>query len=220
MYIQSSTVLGAGVCRVGCEAVMRKSDEENARSRALLKLAQIYPLTSKNAVMCSVVWCCVVLCWIASCRNLIQGFTFWFLIVNDCRYMNHYPPCLNNISLCIFFRSPLLYPLILSLPLAPPLITAGGKVVFSHVLPPTLGGHRIAGTPAKYCSLGLTATSDIPVSPVKYPVSSDISLWAASQHTPIHMHIHIHTYTHSLSYSHIHTHTHAGFVPLRPRHSD
>jgi hypothetical protein len=55
MYIQSSTALGAGVCRVGYEAVMRKSDEENARSRALLKLAQIYPLTSKNAVMCGVV---------------------------------------------------------------------------------------------------------------------------------------------------------------------
>jgi hypothetical protein len=45
---------------------MRKSDEENARSRALLKLAQIYPLTSKNAVMCGAVWCSAVLDCIVS----------------------------------------------------------------------------------------------------------------------------------------------------------
>ena len=102
MYIQSSTALGAGVCRVGCEAVMRKSDEENARSRALLKLAQIYPLTSKNAVLCCVVRCCVVSCstvvWtcvVLGCilSQFLQDLTFWFLISNDCRYTNYYPLC-------------------------------------------------------------------------------------------------------------------------------
>jgi hypothetical protein len=105
--------------------------------------------------------------------------------------------------MCTFFRSPLVFPLTLSLPLAP-LITAGGKVVFSHVLPPTLGGHRIAGTPAKYCSLGLTATSDIPVSPVKYPVSSDISYQSSVSELQVSPHTNTRALSHTLSRTNAH----------------
>ena len=67
LYIQSSATLGAGVCRVGCEAVMKKSEEENARSRALQKLAQIYPLTGKNAWKCIVLYCIVLYCIVLYC---------------------------------------------------------------------------------------------------------------------------------------------------------
>ena len=37
-----------------------------------------------------------------------------------------------------------------------------GKIQFTHVVHPTLGGHRVSGIPTKYAATGLTATSDIP----------------------------------------------------------
>jgi hypothetical protein len=38
---------------------------------------------------------------------------------------------------------------------------AAEKVVLSHVVPPTLGGHRLANLPTKYAATALTATTDI-----------------------------------------------------------
>jgi hypothetical protein len=38
-----------------------------------------------------------------------------------------------------------------------------GKVLFSHVVPPTVGGHHVSGGPQKYAAVGLTAASDIKV---------------------------------------------------------
>ena len=37
-----------------------------------------------------------------------------------------------------------------------------GKIQFTHIVHPTLGGHRVSGLPTKYAATGLTATSDIP----------------------------------------------------------
>lgn len=38
---------------------------------------------------------------------------------------------------------------------------AAEKVVYSHVVAPTLGGHRLANLPTKYAAMNLTATTDI-----------------------------------------------------------
>jgi hypothetical protein len=43
-------------------------------------------------------------------------------------------------------------------------IRVEGKEPFCHVVPPTLGGHRMSGVTAKFNTPNLTATSDIPVS--------------------------------------------------------